>query len=271
MRGMTHLVALLVLAATGLAQVGPGAIDGGGGLVFGPTGPTGPTGAAGAAGPTGPTGAAGATGPTGAQGDAGATGPTGPTGAAGPTGPTGAQGDAGATGATGPSIHSWTFDAGMLLATESGAAADWSVDVFGGVAADSNTEAVPVVLFDPTTSEGAGFILHLPSSITSMVVTLLVRAETSPSGADAVFDLHARCAGDNEAFSAWDTSETIGVADFGSDENWQLVTSAALTAANLGAAGGDVCQFEVVRDVADASDTAAVDVALASVRVDLTP
>ena len=50
-----------------------------------------------------------------------------------------------------------------------------------------------------------------------------------------------------------------------------LVTSAALTAANLGAAANDVCQFEIVRDVSDASDTAAVDVALSSVLVLVTP
>jgi len=164
-----------------------------------------------------------------------------------------------------------SFDAGMLLATESGAAADWSVDVFGGVAADTNVGSVPVVLFDPTTSEGAGLILHMPSTLTSLTWTLQVRAETTPAGADAVFDLHARCWGTAEAAPAWDTSETIGVADFASDENWVLVTSAALTAANLGAAANDVCQFEIVRDVSDASDTAAVDVALSSVLVLVTP
>src|SRR3990167_8328219 len=159
----------------------------------------------------------------------------------------------------------------MLLATESGAAADWSVDVFGGVAADTNLGSIPVVLFDPSTSEGAGVIVHLPSSVSPLPWPLRVRAETDPSSADAVFDLHARCWADNEAAPAWDTSETIGVADFGADENWQLVTSAALTVANLGAAASDVCQFEIVRDVADASDRAAVDVALSSVRLVIAP
>lgn len=118
------------------------------------------------------------TGPTGPMGP---TGPAGPTGATGPGGAGGVTGPVGPRGATGPVSFHYQFFAGDFDNPNNG---DWVVSGTAAAIADSLNPGLTVRAFanpGATSLEGAGFMLRVEPSMTSMRLIATTRPVEAPT------------------------------------------------------------------------------------------
>lgn len=236
--------------------------------LYGQTGSQGETGAQGETGSglQGETGIRGETGilgvgETGSQGETGIAGIQGDTGIQGEIGPQGNKGDTGIQGETGiqgvtgldasGTTSRFVFQAADF---DNPSNSDWVVNSLAPASADSNNAAVTVRRFDDTTEEGVGFMVTIPLSTQSLKFYFKSRAESSPGSTQSVVPrFYYRDLNNNEAVGSWVTGADFNALSFPTNENWQY-DDQTLTLGTLGLTGGELVQFELIRDVGNGSD-----------------
>ena len=126
--------------------------------------------------------------------------------------------------------------------------ADWAVNAFAALGADSNNNALRVRQFDDTTEEGIGFTLEVPDGTTNVTFKFRSRAETAPGAAQTVsLVLYERELPDNGAITAWSAGTDFTDLSMPTNENWQY-DEQTFTIATAGLTAGSTHQFEITRD-----------------------
>ncbi len=145
---------------------------------------------------------------------------------------------------------------------------DWAVNALAPAGVDSNNSGLTVRLFDDTTEEGIGFSILIPSDAVNMKFTFASRAETAPGSAQTVaLTLYERGIPDNGAVDSWSAAIQLTDVNIPTNENFQYDTQSD-TLTNWGVTAGQIHQFELTRDTADAGDTLVGDWALLMLKVE---
>lgn len=129
--------------------------------------------------------------------------------------------------------------------------ANWAVNGFASVGADTLNNSLRVRRFDDTAQEGIGFLLEVPINATSIVIKFRSRAQTAPGAATTVQPrLWTRNIPDNAAVPAWSAFTALTALSIPTNTNWQYDTQ-TLTLASLSLTAGNVYMFQITRDPAD--------------------
>lgn len=124
--------------------------------------------------------------------------------------------------------------------------ADWAVNSFSTLSADTTNSGILVRTFDDTTEEGVGFALDIPSTASTITLKFRSRAETAPAGTRTVgVKLYVRSIPDNAAISSWQSTALTDLS-FPTNTNWQYNTQVFAVGA-LNVTAGSVNQFELTR------------------------
>lgn len=151
---------------------------------------------------------------------------------------------------------------------ESPVNADWAVNALAPASADSNNAGLTVRSFDDTDEEGIGFTLLVPPNASSVVVTLVSRAEVAPGAPAAVVPrLYSRNAPDAAPVTAWSTGTDMTPVDLPTTEEFQY-DDEEIALATLGLSAGQIAQFELTRNAGAGGDTLAGDWDLLLVRIE---
>jgi hypothetical protein len=155
-----------------------------------------------------------------------------------------ASGGAAGGGAPAASLPSYVFQADQLLTPNN---ADWAVNTFAPLSADTNNNALLNRAFDDTTEEGVGCVINVPSGVTNLIPKSKSRAETAPAGARTVgLKLYVRTIPDNGAVSSWSSGYVMSDIDIPANEYWQYDEETILLSA-LGLSAGDTVQLQLTR------------------------
>jgi hypothetical protein len=131
---------------------------------------------------------------------------------------------------------------------------DWTVNSLAPIGRNASNNALLSRLFDDTTEEGVGFSVKIPSGVTNIIFDFVSRAASAPGGASQVRPvLYTRTLGDNVAVGAWDSGTDLTLIDIPTNANYQY-DSQTISLASLSLVAGNLIQFELTRDPADASD-----------------
>lgn len=148
--------------------------------------------------------------------------------------------------------------------------ADWSVNVLAPATNDPTNGAIVVRAFDDSTEEGVGFMLTIPTGVTTMNLRYKFRPASSQTAARAaVMRLHRRTIANNTAVTAWSITTLNNLSIATSNVTYQYATQ-AITLATLALTAGNLVQFELTRQGANASDTLSGDLLLAELIVEFT-
>lgn len=144
---------------------------------------------------------------------------------------------------------------------------DWAINELAPTNVDSNNNGLLVRSFDDATEEGIGFTIEIPYGATNIVFKLLSRAETSPGSAQTVaLTIYERGLPDNTSVNSWSSAFQLTDINIPTNENWQ-VDIQHIEISDLGLTNGQIHQFELTRDTADAGDTLTGDWVLHSLKV----
>jgi len=148
--------------------------------------------------------------------------------------------------------------------------ADWTINAFATVIADSLNNALSVRQFDDTLVEGIGFTIEIPSGASNIIISPRARAQTAPGVAkQVILKLYSRDIPDNAAVAAWSAGTALTAIDIPTNTNYQYDTQ-TLTLAGLGLTAGRLTQFELVRVGSDGSDTLVGDWNLEELKISFT-
>lgn len=148
---------------------------------------------------------------------------------------------------------------------------DWTVNSLAPAAADSNNNGITVRLFDDTTEEGVGFSILVPSGATNIVLNTISRAETGPTGAQTVArSLYNRGIPNNAAVQSWSAATDLTDVSMPTTTEFFQDDTQTIALSTLSITAGEVTQFEMTRDTADAGDTLTGDWALLLLKVSFT-
>ena len=137
-------------------------------------------------------------------------------------------------------------------------ASPWPITAPAALTVDSAEANVNVLRFDSNTAEGAGFDLYIPTGATSMRVTFVSRAQSTPGGTVAVVaSFRVREFPHQAAVEAFATVSLSNLS-FPTTTQWQTATQ-TVTLATLAFVAGRTAQIELVREAANGSDTLASD------------
>jgi hypothetical protein len=159
----------------------------------------------------------------------------------------------------------WIPASQMVPATTSGPAA-------AQLETATNKVNYKVLDFDATTQENAQFQVAFPKSWDEGTVTFQAFWSSTATDTDGVtWGLQGLALSDNEAIdTAFGTGVTVDdLCQGAAGEVYVAAESAAITIAGTPAAG-DLCFFNVFRDVADANDTATEDARLIGIKLHYT-
>ncbi len=133
---------------------------------------------------------------------------------------------------------------------------------------DTNNAGLTVAAFDDGTEEGVGFIVEIPSGVTTMVIKYRVRAETAPGSTQTVkWNLYEREIPDNSAPTSWSSAFQLSDSSIPTNENFQYDQDSR-SLATWGLTAGSTHQFEMTRDTGDGGDTLTGDADLLSIIVE---
>jgi hypothetical protein len=159
----------------------------------------------------------------------------------------GVRGNTGASGGSTSLYHS----ANMLDSPTTG----WALTAASVVQADPTTTSLTVRAFDDTLVEGAGTLIYIPPTATSLTLTITHRAATAPATAKAVIlQLYNRDVLLNAAVEAWSAATTLATVSIPTNAFFQTY-STTITLTTLGMTAGVTNQIQVVRQGSSASDT----------------
>ena len=144
---------------------------------------------------------------------------------------------------------------------------DWAVNSSAPVVSDTTSVGLMVRRLDDSSEEGVGFTLLVPTSATNLTFYFRSKAETAPGSAKKVkIRIYKREISDNAAVGAWSSAYALTDIDIPTNVYFQL-DSQTVSLASLGVTAGNLVQFELTRNGADAGDTLSGDWDLLSVRV----
>jgi hypothetical protein len=147
--------------------------------------------------------------------------------------------------------------------------ANWVLNSFASVSADSSNNSLVVRRFDDTTAEGVGMLIVTPPSpSTNLVLTLTSRAQTAvPSGTrSAIGKLYARSISTTPAaIGSWNAATITGI-DFTNNTFW-VYDSSTIAYSTLGMAVNQATQLELIRDATQAADNLVGDWVLLAAKI----
>ncbi len=146
--------------------------------------------------------------------------------------------------------------------------ANWGVNGFASIAADTANSALRVRRFDDSTAEGVGFILDVPPGADNIVIRLTHRRQSGATSQAVVVDLWRRLIPNNAAIGAW-TQTNLSTVTMNTNTNWQQNTF-TLPISTFSLTGGNIYQFELTRNGAAVGDTLVGDWVLLYMEVDFT-
>lgn len=128
---------------------------------------------------------------------------------------------------------------------------DWAVNAYAAAALDSATTHIAVRRFDDSTNEGVGFVAHVPSGATNIIINMWSRAQTAPGTAKTVaWGLYRREIPNNSAIGAWSSLYDQTPVDIPTNAYWQA-DSFTIALSSLGLTAGNEYVFELIRKATD--------------------
>lgn len=124
--------------------------------------------------------------------------------------------------------------------------------------------------FDTSTAEAAQFAVTLPKQWNESTITFRYKWTAASGSGGVAFSLRARAASDDDAMDgSWGTAVTVTDTFITANDLHTSSESSAVTIGNS-PAEGDMIFFEITREVANGSDTLAVDARLLEVEIFIT-
>ena len=164
---------------------------------------------------------------------------------------------------TGVSREIWIGSAAMAPRATNGAATATKEYATNDVMLD-------LLDFDTATEEGAGFSLVLPQAWDAGTIKFKVHWTADSGSGGVAWGVRANALGDSDAIdAAFGTEQVVTDTLLTAGDNHITAASSALTIGGTPSAG-DLCVFEVTREVANGSDTLAVDARLIGIEIQYT-
>jgi hypothetical protein len=148
--------------------------------------------------------------------------------------------------------------------------ADWSVNSLAPATNDPTNGAIVVRAFDDTAEEGVGFMLTIPTGVTTMNLRYKYRPASSQTASRAaVMRLHRRTIANNTTVTAWTITTLNNLSVATSNITYQYATQ-AITLSTLSLTAGNLVQFELTRQGSATADTLSGDLLLVELIVEFT-
>ncbi len=135
--------------------------------------------------------------------------------------------------------------------------ANWPVSALAPAEADDDNNALTVRSFDDDDEEGVGFILTVPASATSILITIKSRARTAPVGPSpetVELNIYTRDIPDNAAVATFSGPFALTPVSLPITTKFFQYDTETLTLASISITPGNLTQFEFTRDAAEAGD-----------------
>jgi hypothetical protein len=136
----------------------------------------------------------------------------------------------------------YEFSAGDLA---SPTGANWAVNDFASLGADTVNSAFRVRRFDDTVDEGVGFTIHIPDATSQICFKFISRGQAA-GGGTVTLNFYERDVPDNGLPSAWSGATALTALVIPANTNWQKDMQ-EVSLASLGLVAGGFYQIEIVR------------------------
>lgn len=133
--------------------------------------------------------------------------------------------------------------------------ADWKVNAYPGIGADSTYYALTVHPFDDTTEEGVGFQFRVPTGAQKVTIRITSKPKTAPTGeASVIPKIYVRKIGNNNDMGEWSNGYELEAITFGAN-TFFIQKVQVLQLNQLSLAPDGFYQFELTRNTYSEADS----------------